>query len=72
MPGSFPSQLAAEPSQEVGQRRFIIMDDNVYRLYGEKVETVGSPWCINDCVHSIAVSIAVNMSICWPAWQRMT
>jgi 3-dehydroquinate synthase len=39
VPGSFPSQLAAEPSQEVGQRRFIIMDDNVYRLYGEKVET---------------------------------
>lgn len=40
VPGSFPSQLAAQPSQEVGQRRFIIMDDNVYRLYGEKVEQV--------------------------------
>jgi 3-dehydroquinate synthase len=38
VPGSFPSQLAASPTQEIGQRRFVIMDDNVYRLYGERVE----------------------------------
>lgn len=42
VPGSFPSQLAALPTQEVGQRRFIIMDDNVYRLYGERVEQVST------------------------------
>ena len=40
VPGSFPSQLAAEPSYEVGQRRFIVMDDNVHAVYGERVEQV--------------------------------
>lgn len=38
VPGSFPSQLSATASSGIGQRRFILMDDNVYRLYGEKVE----------------------------------
>ena len=40
VPGSFPSQLAAEPSYEVGQRRFIVMDDNVHAVYGVRVEQV--------------------------------
>jgi hypothetical protein len=34
IPDSFPSQLAVEPSNAVGQRRFIIMDDNVHALHG--------------------------------------
>jgi len=41
IPNSFPSQLASAPTYEVGQRRFVIMDSNVYDLHGKKVEQVG-------------------------------
>lgn len=40
VPNSFPSQLASLPSYEIGTRRFIIMDENVYDLHGKKVEKV--------------------------------
>lgn len=40
VPDSFPSQLAPSPNYGVATRRFIIMDQNVYDLHGEKVEKV--------------------------------
>ncbi|KAL3154556.1 hypothetical protein ABBQ32_014013 [Trebouxia sp. C0010 RCD-2024] len=37
LPDSFPARLAAEPTTEK-QRRFIIIDENVYATYGEQLE----------------------------------
>lgn len=39
LPDSFPARLAAEPTTEK-QRRFIIIDENVYATYGEQLEQV--------------------------------
>lgn len=39
LPDSFPARLAAEPTTEK-QRRFIIVDENVYATYGEQLEQV--------------------------------
>lgn len=41
VPDSFPSQLAAEPTDTIGQRRFVIMDHNVHALHGANFERVG-------------------------------
>lgn len=38
VPDSFPSQLAAEPTSTIGQRRFVIMDSNVHALHGANFE----------------------------------
>ena len=43
LPDSFPARLAAEPSTEK-QRRFIIIDENVYATYGEQLEQVCIPY----------------------------
>ena len=42
LPDSFPARLAAEPTTEK-QRRFIIIDENVYATYGEQLEQVCLP-----------------------------
>ena len=42
-PGSFPSCLAATATKDLGQRRFVVMDDNVYKLYGAQVRQVRRP-----------------------------
>ena len=39
LPDSFPARVAAEPGTEK-QRRFIIIDENVYATYGEQLEQV--------------------------------
>lgn len=38
VPDSFPSQLAVEPTDTIGQRRFVIMDHNVHALHGANFE----------------------------------
>ena len=40
VPDSFPCQATALPVRSPGQRRFVVMDDNVYRIYGARVEQV--------------------------------
>lgn len=39
LPDSFPARLAAEPGTEK-QRRFIIIDEDVYDTYGAQLEQV--------------------------------
>lgn len=63
IPDSFPSQLAAKPTQEVGQRRFIIMDDNVYRLFGERVEQVD--FSLNAACWSNAGCLSLRHMVCF-------
>lgn len=41
VPDSFPCQPTALPVRAPGQRRFVVMDDNVHRIYGARVEQVG-------------------------------
>jgi 3-dehydroquinate synthase len=38
VPGSFPCQLSADPQPAAGQRRFIVIDENVHSIYGKKIE----------------------------------
>ena len=40
VPDSFPCQPTALPVRAPGQRRFVVMDDNVHRIYGARVEQV--------------------------------
>jgi len=40
VPDSFPCQPTVLPVHAPGQRRFVVMDDNVHRLYGERVQKV--------------------------------
>lgn len=40
MPDSFPPRLGLLPSQGRGQRRFIVVDDTVYAIYGRSIEKV--------------------------------
>ena len=40
VPDSFPCQPTALPLRAPGQRRFVVMDDNVHRIYGARVEQV--------------------------------
>lgn len=47
LPDSFPARLAAEPGTEK-QRRFIIIDENVFDTYGPQLEQV----CIFKPLHS--------------------
>lgn len=42
IPGSFPNQLTDKPMPGLGQRRFIIIDENIYNLHGERIEKVRS------------------------------
>lgn len=52
LPDSFPARLAAEPTTEK-QRRFIIIDENVYATYGEQLEQV---WWLITCVVSSSLA----------------
>ncbi len=40
VPDSFPCQPTVLPVRAPGQRRFVVMDDNVHRIYGERVQKV--------------------------------
>ena len=40
VPDSFPCQPTVLPVRAPGQRRFIVIDDNVHRIYGERIEQV--------------------------------
>ena len=56
LPDSFPARLAAEPTTEK-QRRFIIIDENVYATYGEQLEQVwwlfySFPFCMLILSHN--------------------
>ncbi|KAK9832663.1 hypothetical protein WJX81_008668 [Elliptochloris bilobata] len=39
VPDSFPCQPTVLPVHTPGQRRFVVMDDNVYRIYGHRVQS---------------------------------
>lgn len=39
VPNSFPCQLSLTPAQP-GERRLVVIDDNVYRLYGDQLRKV--------------------------------
>jgi hypothetical protein len=40
--GSFPCALGPEPEVTVGLRRFVVIDENINRLYGQKIRQVRS------------------------------
>ena len=56
VPNSFPSRLSFDPAMP-GERRFVVMDSNVYKLYGHLVQQVQAPfhkqrgvlWCCQCC-----------------------
>lgn len=39
-PGSFPCALGPEPQVTAGLRRFVVIDDNINRLYGQQIRRV--------------------------------
>lgn len=46
VPDSFPSRLSLEPCER-GERRLVVVDDNVYRIYGAQLREVcylPKPW----------------------------
>ena len=42
VPDSFPCRLSDKPMPAKNQRRFIIIDDNVHRIHGHRIETVST------------------------------
>lgn len=40
VPDSFPLGLSLNPAQP-GERRLVVIDDNVYRIYGAQLRQVG-------------------------------
>jgi hypothetical protein len=40
VPGSFPCALCPEPEVTAGLRRFVVIDDNIERIYGQQIRTV--------------------------------
>ena len=40
VPDSFPCQPTVLPVRAPGQRRFIVIDENVHRIYGVRIEQV--------------------------------
>lgn len=40
VPGSFPFMLAPEPEVTTGLRRLVVIDNNVERIYGDKLRKV--------------------------------
>lgn len=38
VPGSFPNQLTEEPQPGMGQRRFVVIDENIHALHGARIE----------------------------------
>jgi hypothetical protein len=57
VPGSFPCALGPEPEVTTGLRRFVIIDDNIERTYGQQIRKV-SGWrqCCCCCCCSGAVA----------------
>lgn len=45
VPGSFPSQLSEQAMPGTGQRRFIVIDENIHTIYGARIARVshGTP-----------------------------
>lgn len=42
VPGSFPFVLGPEPEVTVGLRRLVVIDNNVERIYGDRLRQVQS------------------------------
>jgi hypothetical protein len=40
LPGSFPCALGPEPEVTAGLRRFVVIDENIHRLYGAQIMEV--------------------------------
>ena len=67
VPDSFPCQPTALPVRARGQRRFVVMDDNVHRIYGARVEQV----CLQALIASL-LNVFINghhtrsaLHACW-------
>lgn len=59
VPDSFPCQPTALPVRAPGQRRFVVMDDNVHRIYGARVEQV----CLQACFPSFDVPAVMSSAL---------
>ena len=52
-PGSFPCALGPEPEATTGLRRFVVIDENIHRLYGQKIRKVRASrtiWLLSVCL----------------------
>ena len=70
VPDSFPARLAAAPTEGARQRRFIIIDEVVYDLYGDQLEQVSFALAPDSVLSSIAWSLNLYQSAACTITQR--
>ena len=62
MPDSFPSRLGLSPLDGPGQRRFVVIDETVDEIYGQRLEDVSSPASVL-CGTSLTAAMSVPNAI---------
>lgn len=65
LPGSFPCALGPEPQVTAGLRRFVVIDENIHRLYGAQITLVCGQGPASTFLPHTVMATAAQLQLVW-------